>query len=172
MPPMYIDGRTPVAVTSMDASVSVTTPYLQEASGTKALAVPAPANNDTLAILTAAQTMSAKTLVNPVIQGGSILSATLTQPIITSGVLTSPTIAGGTMATSVLSSPVIAMTGGQMSGGIANYLILGSRTIKTAAVGATSLVTEHPVDHQRFALVAADSVWFDDRFTAELYGFD
>lgn len=122
MPPMFIDGRVPVVgLTSVDASVSVTTPYLQHASGDSALGVPAPTNPDTLAILTQTQTMANKTLLSPVLYSGSYASANLTQPVITSGYLTSPTIY---------------LSGGALTGGIVNNVIMGKRTIATLATGA------------------------------------
>lgn len=74
MPPMYIDGNTPLrGITSLDASVGVTTPILQHASGDKTLAVPAPATNDTLALLTSTQTLSCKTLLNPTISSAAMI---------------------------------------------------------------------------------------------------
>ena len=133
MAPMYVDGKPPlVGVTSVDASVAVTTPFIQRASGAHSIAVPDPTNNDTLAVLTSTQTLSSKTLLSPIIVGGSIASANLTQPVITGGAFTGPAI-----NTPTLTAPTIAMTGGQMSGGIANYVVLGGRTVKTLAVGAT-----------------------------------
>lgn len=175
MPPMFIDGRYPVAVTSLNASVSVQTPYLQEGSGTKSLAVPAPANNDTLAILTAAQTLAAKTLVNPIIQGGvftaptittgvlssptietpvmtggSWASGTLTQPIITSGVLTSPAIVGGNWSSAALTSPTITNAG-------------ASTATVEAAVATDTLMTPyntrfHPAAAKAWAKVEKSAV--------------
>ena len=130
--PMFIDGGFPISVTSLDASVSVTTPYIQHASGDPALSVPVPAGADTLATLTANQTFSSKTLLAPVITGGNITSGALTQPVVTSGVFSAPTI-----NTAVINTPSIVMTGGQLSGGIANNLILGQRTVVTLPVGAT-----------------------------------
>ena len=159
MPPMYIDGRVPVSVTSLNASVSVQTPYLQEGSGTKSLAVPAPAANDTLAVLTATQTLAAKTLVNPVIQGGSVNAATLTQPVITSGTLTSPSITGGNwnggtltqpvITTATLSSPTIqspAMTGGTWSSATLTSPTLVGPTITGAGASTATVVAAAATD--------------------------
>ena len=156
MPPMFIDGRYPMDVTSLNASVSVQTPYLQEGSGTKFLAVPAPANNDTLAILTATQTLAAKTLVNPIIQGGSVNAATLTQPVITTGTLSSPTIqtpvmTGGSWASGTLTQPVIttgllssptiqspSITGGTWtSGTLTSPILVGASIVGLGASTAT-----------------------------------
>ena len=62
MPPLYIDGRVPLDVTTLNASADVATPYLMQGAGAKTLAVPNPAANDTIAVLTATQTMANKTI--------------------------------------------------------------------------------------------------------------
>jgi hypothetical protein len=173
MPPMFIDGRPPlVGATSIDASVSVTTPYIQHASGDKSLAVPAPATNDALALLTATQTMANKTLVDPVLQGATGMaipaSATLTNPIITSGVLTSPTIYGGTLATSVLSSPAIALTGGQMSGGIINYVVIGARNIAAMTISVNHTMDMSTADMFMFTLDAVGTLTVQNVCTGKI----
>lgn len=123
MPPMFIDGHVPVlGLTSVEASVNVTTPYINQTAGAELLGVPAPLNPDTLAILTQTQTLSSKTFLAPIIMGGSIASANMTQPVITSGVFTSP----------MLDSPLLT---GAMSGGILNNVILGARTVVSVATG-------------------------------------
>ena len=116
MPPGYIDGKTPVDGTYLNASVGVVTPEVQQTASAKTLVVPQPANNDTLAVLTSTQTLSSKTLIGPVISSGNWYLGNLTQPVISSGnwslgTLTAPTIDRLTNT------------------------IVGGRVFKTAAVG-------------------------------------
>ena len=116
MPPGYIDGKTPIYGTYLNASVGVVTPEVQQTAAAKTIAVPQPANNDTMAVLTSTQTLSSKTLIGPVISSGNWYLANLTQPIISSGnwslgTLTAPTIDRLTNT------------------------IVGGRVFKTAAVG-------------------------------------
>jgi hypothetical protein len=86
--PGYIDGKAPLTVTTLEASVSVQTPYLQHDDAAFSLAVPDPAAVDELAILSGAQTLSSKTLLNPVITSGS-----LTQPVVIGGRLSGSVVA-------------------------------------------------------------------------------
>lgn len=128
---LYIDGRQPVQGTTGEFSIGVQTPYIQQSSGTPNLAVPND-GPDTFIIMTSTQTLANKTMLAPYIQGGSITSATLTQPVISTAVLTQPTIYTG-----ILISPDVRMSGGQMSGGAAAYIVFNERTMKTAPVGAS-----------------------------------
>lgn len=129
----YIDGKFPAQVTTLQASVSVETPYIQQASGAHTLAVPDPAGNDTLTVLSGAQTLSSKTLLNPVITSG-----VLTQPIITSGVLTQPVITSGVLTSPLITTADIRLTGGgTLTGGIMHNVIGGIKVAQTQAVGAT-----------------------------------
>ena len=96
--PFYIDGKVPVDCTTLDASIEVITPVIRYSSAANPVTVHQPTNADTLVTLTDTQTLSSKTLLNPV-----ITSAVLTQPTVT---------------TALLSSPEINLTGGQLSGGI------------------------------------------------------
>lgn len=130
MPPGYIDGKNPQTVTYLNATLGVITPDLQASAAAVTVAVPQPANNDTIAVLTSTQTLSSKTLIGPVISSGNWYLGKFTQPTITSAALTQPVITTG-----VLTSPAIALSGGSIDGGLINNAILGARTLKTAAVG-------------------------------------
>lgn len=160
MSPMFIDGRVPLlGLTSVDASVSVTTPYLQHAFGDNHLAVPAPANHDTLAILTSTQTLSSKTFLAPIIIGGSIASANMTQPVITSGVFTSPT----------LNAPTVNLTGGALTGGMMNNVIMGLRTLLTLAAGATKSMNLSTADIFLVQLTQACTLTISNPLTGKCY---
>lgn len=126
--PAYIDGRVPVSVSTLEASIGIQTPYIQQASGASLLGVPNPAGPDNFVVLSGVQTLSSKTLLNPVITSGA-----LTQPVVTSGVFTAPTI-----NTALMNTPDIRMTGGgTMTGGIMHNVIGGVRVVATIATGAT-----------------------------------
>ena len=160
MSPMFIDGNVPlVGLTSVDASVIVTTPLIQHASGDKNLAVPAPTNNDTLVILTQTQTLSSKTFLAPIIMGGSIASANMTQPVVTGGVFTSPT----------LNAPIVNLTGGALTGGMVNNVIMGLRTFMTLAVGAIKTADLSTADIFLVQLTGACTLTVSNPMTGKCY---
>lgn len=135
--PLFIDGSIPVSVTSLDATVGVTTPYLQAAPGDASVAVPAPAANDTIVILSQTQTLLAKTLVAPIIQGGSLSGVVLTAPTINSGTLQSAVSSNEILYSPTLTTANISLSGGQMSGGIVFNTVLGAKTIAQYSAGPT-----------------------------------
>lgn len=126
--PAYIDGRVPASVSTLEASVGIQTPFIQQGVGAAALGVPNPAGADTFTVLSGVQTLSSKTLLQPV-----VTSASLTQPVVTSGVFTNPTV-----DTALIKSPDIRMTGGgTLTGGIAHNVVGGRRVPVDLAAGAT-----------------------------------
>lgn len=156
----YVDGKLTYDVTSLNASVSVTTPFIKASDAANSIAVPNPAANDTFVVLSGVQTMSGKTLLSPVLQNAVVTSATLTQPVITSGALTSPTIqsgtwtgpsvTGGNWLSGAMTQPVItsgSLTSPSITGGIFSA---GATTAQmTAAAATNAMVTpfnqgDHP----------------------------
>jgi len=170
--PFYVDGRVPVDVTTLDASIEVVTPVIRQSSGANAISVDNPANNDTFVTLTDVQTLSSKTLLNPVITTG-----TFSSPTVYSGTFSGMTITSGVLATCLLSSPEIALTGGQMSGGYyydtVNYggsiQVLTSATPKTMDMatadvficnitGVATLTVENVQDGKQFVLILNQNI--------------
>lgn len=98
MPPLTIDGVFPLSVTQLSASLNVSTPYIQQGPGASVLAVPNPAGDDVLVVLSGVQTMSSKTLLNPVIQLGTITSATINYPVMSASAISASSIADGSVS--------------------------------------------------------------------------
>ena len=170
--PFYIDGRVPVDVTTLDASVEVITPYIRQSSGANVIAIDNPAGDDTLVTLTDVQTLSSKTLLNPVITTG-----TLSSPVVYSGTFSGMAITSAYIQTCTINSPSINMSGGQLSGGIyfdsVNYggsiQVLTSLTPKTLDMttanvficnitGVATLTIENAQDGKQYVLILQQSL--------------